>query len=60
MSLGKTPSTIGTSLAYMVLRIDGAPSSDIDGRWENQGWHGAYTTSDGVGVSSGSWSAWGC
>ena len=60
LSLGKTPSTIGTSLAYMVLRIDGAPSSDIDGRWENQGWHGAYTTSDGVGVSSGTWSAWEC
>lgn len=60
LSTGRTPSTLGTSLAYIVLRLIGPPSSDVDGHWENGGWHGNYWTTDGVGSSSGLWSAWAC
>lgn len=60
LSTGRTPSTLGSSLAYIVLRLIGPPSSDVDGNWENGGWHGNYWTTDGVGSSSGVWAAWEC
>lgn len=60
LSTGATPSTLGTSLAYMVVRVLGANSSDVDARWENGGWNGNYSVGDGAGYSSGTWAAWGC
>lgn len=60
LSTGRTPSTLGTSLAYMVLRLLGPPSSDVDANWENGTWVGRYTTSDGVGTSTGTWFAHQC
>lgn len=54
------PSTLGTSQAYMVGFLVGAPSSSVEARWENHSWVGTYTTSDGVGQSDGTWWASSC
>lgn len=54
------PSTLGTSQAYLILFLVGAPSSAVEARWENHSWVGTYTTSDGVGQSDGTWWASRC